>query len=316
MGSLALQDAGFQDKSGNWTTLARSFGVNSDSTFRSHPAAQDAAFQNYAERNFEYLHNYRSYLHSTIDGIYITEAGLLAGAHLVGHRDVENFLTSNGGEVAHDGNHVPVTEYLKEFANYHFTFHTVSSGFSDAVDAPAQTASSDQSAPSATRTHEPAPSKPAASHTSADLDMFDTYERLFSHMTGEPTDENILYSSAQAGPDAPELYDQVNAIVVKLFQTERREAPIYPAPGDSAAIPAHGTAPGAPGLPAGSGPSAIATGVDRGDVDRADAGQQPFFPRRRRHVASGHRNDPIFIYTNVNAGGPTGPTQSAGVSLS
>jgi hypothetical protein len=52
----------------------------------------------------------------------------------------------------------------------------------------------------------------------------------------------------------------------------------------------------APGSPAGSSRSAIATGVDRGDVNRADAGQQTIFPRRGGHVASGHRNDPIFVY--------------------
>jgi hypothetical protein len=200
-------------------------------------------------------------------------------------------------------------------AGYKFGIGLLGSQSQASADRPLKQVDHDRVPSSATKTHEPAPAKPAASHTSADLDMFDTYERLFSHMTGEPTDENILYSSAQAGPDAPELYDQVNAIVAKLFRTGLREAPNYSAPGDSAAIPAHGTALGAPGLPAGSSRSGPATGGDRGDVDRADAGQHPIFPRRRGHVASGHRNEAVFIYTNVNAGGTTGATQGSDVSL-
>ena len=90
-GPSALTDAGFLDNHGNWTTLAESFGVSSYSTFLSTPSAQDAAFQNFTQKNFEYLHNFQSYIGKTIGGVHITESGMLAGAHLLGERNLKNF---------------------------------------------------------------------------------------------------------------------------------------------------------------------------------------------------------------------------------
>lgn len=54
--NTALQAACFQDANGNWTALAKSPGVDSVATFLSSPTAQDLAFQNYTEKNFDYLH--------------------------------------------------------------------------------------------------------------------------------------------------------------------------------------------------------------------------------------------------------------------
>ena len=132
-GPSALTDAGFLDEQGNWTTLAKSFGVSSYSTFLSTPSAQDAAFQNFTEKNFDYLRDYQSYIGKTIGGVHITESGMLPGAHLVGQGYVKRFLSSNGEIRRHDGNGTPITEYMTKFSHYNFTFPANSSGFSPAI---------------------------------------------------------------------------------------------------------------------------------------------------------------------------------------
>ncbi len=132
-GSSALIDAGFLDAKGNWTSLAKSFGVTSFSTFLSTPLAQDAAFENFTEKNFDYLKNYQSYVGKTVGGIVITQSGMLAGAHLVGQRAVKTFLNTNGAIIRADGNGIPITEYMTNYSQYNFTFPANSSGFSATV---------------------------------------------------------------------------------------------------------------------------------------------------------------------------------------
>jgi hypothetical protein len=132
----ALQDAGFQDRNGNWTALAQSFGVNSTSDFLASHNAQDLAFERFTAKNWQYLAQHRTYIGSTVDGIYITEPGLLAGAHLVGYRQVEEFLSTQGAVVPKDGSNppVPVTSYLKRFSGYDFTYDEEAKSFVNTSD--------------------------------------------------------------------------------------------------------------------------------------------------------------------------------------
>ena len=121
-GKDALIDAGFMDRGGNWTSYARSHGVGSWDDFKANSTAQDVAFQNLTEQNWKYLRNHFRYVGQTIGGVPITVSGMLAGAHLVGHGAVKRFLNSGGATVPKDGNHVPVTEYMRRFAGYDFIF--------------------------------------------------------------------------------------------------------------------------------------------------------------------------------------------------
>ncbi len=153
MGWAALQDAGFVSAPGDWTALANSYGVNSTQSFLNTPLAQDMAFQNFAQRLYTYLQNIVSvaaknkagvnidinalqYVGQTIDGVYITLDGLIAGASLVGAVGVGEFLVTNGAYVPTDGNTTPITEYLSDFSNYNFSFTSKYSGtvFSPAID--------------------------------------------------------------------------------------------------------------------------------------------------------------------------------------
>jgi hypothetical protein len=130
----ALIDAGFMDDSGNWTSYAQSLGVNSMEDFKNNPEAQDAAFQNLTEKNWDYLRNYLPYVGRTIGGVPVTISGLLAGAHLVGHGGVKQFLDSNGTCVPVDGNRTPVTEYMKKFGGYDFKFDNNRKGFGEVLE--------------------------------------------------------------------------------------------------------------------------------------------------------------------------------------
>jgi hypothetical protein len=70
------------------------------------------------KKNKYYLRNYYKYIGQTINGIEITESGMLAAAHLVGQKAVKRFLGSNGEKDDKDGNDVPCSNYLKYFAGY------------------------------------------------------------------------------------------------------------------------------------------------------------------------------------------------------
>jgi len=145
LGYLALADAGFVEKQGDltnpkWTAYAKSLGVHSVETFLENKSAQDIAFSHSMEANENYLTGFKGYLGKTIltatlGGVYVTESGLLAAAHLVGHGKVEKFLSSGGKIDDTDGNNVHVSEYLAQFAGFNFTYDPKSGTFVDIPDA-------------------------------------------------------------------------------------------------------------------------------------------------------------------------------------
>lgn len=94
-------------------------------TFKKNPkiwpaSEQHKAMKKLIKKNKIYLKDYYKFVGKKIGGVKITEAGLLAGAHLVGHGGVKKFLKSNGKIVPVDGNGTPVTEYMKMFQNKNF----------------------------------------------------------------------------------------------------------------------------------------------------------------------------------------------------
>jgi hypothetical protein len=58
----------------------------------------------------------KKYVGKTINGIYITESGILAAAHLGGAGNVKKFFRK--GYEFKDGNGTKMTSYMKRFANY------------------------------------------------------------------------------------------------------------------------------------------------------------------------------------------------------
>lgn len=129
MGELSLQDAGVyagdgtkkNDYTGNFTGK---YGVNSLSDFLADPEAQTQAITSYHNLVWNnYLTNggrggAADYIGQTINGIEITQSGLIAAAHLVGHGKVTQWLASGGATDPQDQNATKMTEYLQRFAGY------------------------------------------------------------------------------------------------------------------------------------------------------------------------------------------------------
>jgi len=60
------------------------------------------------------------YVGTTVAGVYITESGLLAAAHLAGPGNVRKFLRK--GYEFKDGNGTKMTSYMVKFSNYKLEF--------------------------------------------------------------------------------------------------------------------------------------------------------------------------------------------------
>jgi hypothetical protein len=57
-----------------------------------------------------------------INGVPITESGILAAAHLAGAGNVKKYLRSNGDDIFEDAFGTNVQHYMKKFAGYNVTF--------------------------------------------------------------------------------------------------------------------------------------------------------------------------------------------------
>ncbi len=57
-----------------------------------------------------------------INGIVITESGILAAAHLAGAGSVKKYLRSNGKDIFADAYGTNVQHYMKKFAGYDTSF--------------------------------------------------------------------------------------------------------------------------------------------------------------------------------------------------
>jgi hypothetical protein len=53
-----------------------------------------------------------------INGILITESGILAATHLVGPKAVKQYLNSNGKDIKKDALGTSIEDYLEMFKNY------------------------------------------------------------------------------------------------------------------------------------------------------------------------------------------------------
>lgn len=132
MGEAALKDLGIygndNTKTNDWTgTWSGKYGATSKETFLNSPEVQLAVITAYESRVWNsYLKSNGSaaYVGQTINGILITESGLIAAAHLVGPGAVAAWLKSGGTTSPKDGMGTLMTEYLRKFGGYDVDFKT------------------------------------------------------------------------------------------------------------------------------------------------------------------------------------------------
>lgn len=100
------------------TTLKR-FRIYNTKEFLKNPELQEKAFAAYCSVNKWILRkDIRRTVGKTINGIEITESGILAAAHLGGAGNVKKYLRSNGRIRFSDAYGSSIHSYLKKFAGY------------------------------------------------------------------------------------------------------------------------------------------------------------------------------------------------------
>lgn len=85
--------------------------------FLSSPSIQEAAMKDLLKHNKKILKRFiENYEGKVINGVYITESGILAAAHLAGPGNVKKFFRK--GYEFKDGNGTKMTSYMKKFSGY------------------------------------------------------------------------------------------------------------------------------------------------------------------------------------------------------
>ncbi len=133
-----LEDLGMRESSGNYkavnqygylgkyqfgrkTLNALGYEDVSNREFLANGSIQEEAMYALLTHNRKVLRRQLSkYVGTTVAGVYITESGLLAAAHLAGPGNVRKFLRK--GYEFKDGNGTKMTSYMIKFSNYKLEF--------------------------------------------------------------------------------------------------------------------------------------------------------------------------------------------------
>ena len=98
-------------------------GIYDTMGFMNSPALQEAAFYANASRNKWILQrDIKRFVGKTINGVEITESGILAAAHLAGPGSVKTYLRSWGGQAFSDAFGTTIRTYMKRFGGYDVSF--------------------------------------------------------------------------------------------------------------------------------------------------------------------------------------------------
>ena len=129
-----LEDLGFRESSGNYKAVNQygylgkyQFGRKtldalgyedvSNRVFLANPQIQEEAMYDLLTHNRKILRRQiEKYNGQVVNGILITESGILAAAHLAGPGNVKKFFRK--GYEFRDGNGTRMTSYMKKFSNY------------------------------------------------------------------------------------------------------------------------------------------------------------------------------------------------------
>lgn len=98
-------------------------GIYDAEAFLNNPELQEAAFYANASRNKWILRkDIAKYVGKTLNGVKITESGILAAAHLAGPGSVKKYLRSGGVQGFSDAFGTSIKYYLNKFKGYDTSF--------------------------------------------------------------------------------------------------------------------------------------------------------------------------------------------------
>lgn len=101
----------------------KSVGIHDSTEFLNNPKLQEKAFIALLAKNkWELKEVIEKYQGSVINGIKITESGILAAAHLGGVGTVKKFFRSNGERFFKDSYGTSIRSYLKAFGGFDTSF--------------------------------------------------------------------------------------------------------------------------------------------------------------------------------------------------
>lgn len=97
----------------------KSIGIHDSNHFLNNPGLQEKAFITLLSKNkWELRKEIEFYSNKIIDGVKITESGILAAAHLGGVGSVKKYLRSNGLKKCKDQYGSSIKSYMEEFGDY------------------------------------------------------------------------------------------------------------------------------------------------------------------------------------------------------
>ncbi|MCK6607101.1 MAG: peptidoglycan-binding protein LysM [Flavobacterium sp.] len=100
----------------------RTVGIYDFQEFLRNAEWQDEAFKALIARNkWELRKEIQKYSGRVINGVEITESGLIAAAHLGGAGSVKKYLRSNGRNGFKDGFGTSLSSYIRKFSNYNIS---------------------------------------------------------------------------------------------------------------------------------------------------------------------------------------------------
>jgi hypothetical protein len=118
-----VNSLGYMGKYQFGSKALRAIGIRSDKEFLKDPALQEKAFVALLSKNKWILRNeIEKYEGKIINGIEITESGILAAAHLGGAGSVKNFFKHKGNRHFRDAFGTSLKSYMRDFGGYDLSF--------------------------------------------------------------------------------------------------------------------------------------------------------------------------------------------------
>jgi hypothetical protein len=118
-----VNSLGYMGKYQFGSETLRAVGVKNDKAFLKDPVLQEKAFIALLSKNKWILrYEIQKYEGKIINGIEITESGILAAAHLGGAGTVKNFFKSKGNRHFRDAYGTSIRSYMKDFGGYDLSY--------------------------------------------------------------------------------------------------------------------------------------------------------------------------------------------------
>ena len=118
-----INSLGYMGKYQFGRAALRAIGIKDNSEFLNNPRLQEKAFKALLAKNkWELRKEIEMYDGKVINGVVVTESGILAAAHLGGAGSVKKFFKSNGKRAIKDNYGTSLKSYMKKFGGYDTSF--------------------------------------------------------------------------------------------------------------------------------------------------------------------------------------------------